>query len=591
MTLKPEARAWVRSAAGGLDPAEAARLAQGAPAPEDEGPRRDEWRLVLVILAFAIAYAAVALRMGLMALADPAEPALGRSAGGAEPVRGAISDRDGRLLAANLPAWSLYTNPQELKDPVATARALDPIFPDMEMEEILARLDRKRRFVWVKRPVTPRQKQAIMDLVPAQPALKFGRRDMRVYPAGRMAAHILGGVRAGEERVGSAELVGQAGVEKYFDDRLRDPERPDDLDAPLALSIDLEVQAALTEELARGVARLNAKGGTAILMHVRTGEILAMVSQPDFDPNTPVERVGGGAESPRFDRAVSGVYELGSVFKPITAAIAIEAGVAAPDTPIETGSPIRAGRRLIRDIHAMPSHLSVTDIVRRSSNVGAARLALRVGTRRFQDYLRALGFFEPIPLEMHEAKAARPLLPGRWSDLSTMTISFGHGLSVGPLHLLSAYATLANGGRRVTPSLVKGGRAPGERVFSERTSAQMLQILRTVVVEGTGRRTDIPGYQVGGKTGSADKVRPGGGYYRNKVLSSFASVFPTSDPLYAMLVVVDEATDPETGSRQASRTAVPITAASIRRLGPLLGLWPIPEPVDRPDALTVGGTR
>jgi cell division protein FtsI (penicillin-binding protein 3) len=222
--------------------------------------------------------------------------------------------------------------------------------------------------------------------------------------------------------------------------------------------------------------------------------------------------------------------------------------------------------------------MTVTEIVVRSSNVGAARLALRVGTPRLKDYFKRLGFFDPLPLELTEAAGAAPLLPPKWTDLSSMTISFGHGLAASPVHLAAAFATLAGGGRRVLPTLIKGGAEPAERVFSPETARTMMQIIREVVRRGTGRRTNVPGYSVGGKTGTADKPRPGGGYYKKKVIATFASVFPTSNPRYALVISLDEPVDrsgPVT-KREASRTAVPVTAAAIGRIGPLLGMRPLP---------------
>ncbi|GMG82338.1 penicillin-binding protein 2 [Paralimibaculum aggregatum] len=539
--------------------------------------RRDDWRLVLVMFVFLLAYGALAAKMAMAALGDPAEPSHAAGLHPETPVRGAITDRAGRLLAANLPAWALYADPREIRDPAAAADALAPIFPRLGRDELYRRLSAKRKFVWVHRPVTPRQKAAVMDLKPAIPGLKFGRRDMRVYPAGRMAAHLVGGTKYGSEGVNAAELIGTAGAEFHFDERLRDPALRD---TPLPLSIDLGVQAALTEILQRGIEHTSAKGAAGILLDIRSSEILALVSLPDFNPNSEVRSVAGGEDNPRFNRAIKGVYELGSVFKPITAAIALDAGIAGPETMIETGTPVRFGRQRIRDMHAMPAAMTVTDIVRRSSNIGAARLARAVGTRRFRDYLDRLGMLEPLPLEIGEAASARPMLPPNWTELSTLTISFGHGLAVSPLHLTAAFATIANGGRLVVPTLMKGGRAPGEQVFSERTSAQMLDMLRAVVKRGTGRRTDVEGYAVGGKTGTADKARADGrGYHHDRVLASFASVFPVTNPRYAMLIMLDEPTDPESGKREASRTAVPVTAEAIRRLAPMLGLRPELPPV------------
>lgn len=534
---------------------------------------RDDWRLVIVMLALFLCYAAVSVRMGLMALDEPAEPSLARSGGGI-PVRGEITDRQGRLIAANLPAFSLYANPREIKNPTKVAQELARIFPDMSEAGLYARLARDASFVWIRRPVTPSERQQVLDL--GHPGLKFGSRAMRVYPPGRVVAHIVGGVRAATEDVRYAELVGAGGVEGYFDERLRDPAR---LGRPLALSIDLSAQAALRDVVAAGVARYAAKGAAGVIIDVRTGEVLAMVSLPDFDPNAgPGDFTGPAELSPRFNRAVQGRYELGSTFKALTAAIALDAGVVSPETMIDTGSALVYGRERIRDLHGMPPQLSVTDIIVRSSNVGAARLALRVGTPRFKDYFKRLGLFEPPPLELAEAGRAVPLLPPEWTDLSSMTISFGHGMAVTPVHLAAAVATVANGGRRVRPTLVKGGAEPGEQVLAPATSRRMTEILREVVRRGTGRRTDLPGYEVGGKTGTADKYRPEGGYYKDRDISTFVSVFPTSTPQYVMVISLDEPVD-RSGryiSREASRTAVPITAAAISRIAPILGMRPLP---------------
>ena len=535
---------------------------------------RDDWRLIVVILTLVLVYAAVGLRMGLMALDEPAEPQFARGGGVVAPVRGEITDRNGSLLAANLPAYSLYAHPREIKDPTAVANDLAAIFPDMQAEQLIKSLTHGSSFAWIKRPITPRQKQQVLDL--GYPGLKFGSRAMRVYPAGRTAAHIVGGVRAASEDVRYAEFVGAGGVEGYFDERLRDPAR---LGAPLELSIDLTVQAALRDVLAAGMAQFTAKGAMGVLMDVRTGELVAMVSLPDFDPNREPERFTGAAElNPRFNRAVQGRYELGSTFKVLTAAFALDAGVVGPETLIETGSALNYGRFRIRDMHRMKPEMTVTDIVVKSSNVGSARLALQIGTPRLKDYFKRLGFFDALSLELAESRRAVPLLPPKWTDLSSMTISFGHGIAVSPVHLAAGFATLANGGKRVRPTLIKGGAKPGERVFSAETARTMMQIIREVVRRGTGRRTDLPGYEIGGKTGTADKYRPEGGYYTDRVIATFASVFPTSSPKYALVISLDEPVD-RSGKiikREASRTAVPVTAAAIGRIAPLLGLRPLP---------------
>lgn len=533
---------------------------------------RGDWRLILLMTCFVLCYAAVGLRMGLLAATDPVEPQLVRSENVGRPVRGEVVDRNGLLLAANLPAWSLYAHPKEIKQPIEVATALASVFPELDREAVLKKLTDGRRFVWIKRPISPREKQAVHDL--GYPGLHFGSREMRIYPAGRASAHVVGGVKAAREDVRFAELAGSGGIEKYFDERLRDPAK---ISEPLRLSLDLRVQQAMRHELAVGMRRLTAKGASAVLMEVATGQVVGMVSLPDFDPNHRPRPFSGPAHlSPRFNRAAQGRYELGSTFKVLTAAMALEAGVAQPHTMLQTPPRIRYGRHSIGESHRMPEEMTLEDVVVKSSNVGAARLALMVGTGRFKGYLSDLGMFDPSGLEVAEAARAKPLLPPKWTDLSSMTVSFGHGLAASPVHLAAAYATLANNGREVRSTLTTGPVRQGERVFSERTSREMMRILRQVVVRGTAKRADIEGYEIGGKTGTADKVRPGGGYYRDRVISTFAAVFPTSAPRYVLVVSLDEPTDRSGRKpvRSAGRTAVPVSAEILRRIAPILGMRP-----------------
>lgn len=537
---------------------------------------RGDWRIILLMAGFSLCYLAVALRMFVLATVEPAEPRLARDSGATLPVRGEIIDREGRLLAGNLPAWSLYAHPQSIKDPALAASELARIFPDLSEAELLRRLTNGSRFTWIKRPITPREKQAVHEL--GMPGLHFGSREMRVYPAGAAVAHVMGRVRPAREGVQYAELVGAGGVEGYFDERLRDPEQSGE---PLRLSLDLNVQQVVRQALARGVANLTAKGGAAILMKVDSGEIIAMVSVPDFDPNgDPKPFQGDAGDNPRFNRAAQARYELGSVLKVLTAAIALETGAANSATLVETPPTLRYGRHSIRDLYRMPPMMSVEEIVVKSSNVGSAKLALAVGTPKFREHLGLFGMMEPTGIELAGLSELDTLVPSRWTDLSTITIAFGHGLAASPMHLAAAMATIANGGERIYPSLLAGGRGKGPRVVSKATAGEMVRILRQVVANGTATRADVPGYEVGGKTGTADKVRPTGGYYRDKVMSTFASVFPSSDPEYVLVVSLDEPEDRSgsTPARTAGRTAAPVAAEIIRRATAVMGMRPLPAP-------------
>lgn len=541
----------------------------------DKQRQRAEGRLLVLGLAFFMAFGVIGMRMGTLASSVPEEP---RASAVGNPIigqRSDIVDRNGRILATNLATHSLYAHPHEMINPAHAATELAKIFPELDAEELRKDFTGERRFLWVRRQISPEQMQAVHDI--GSPGLLFGPREMRLYPNGPIAAHILGGASYGREGVASAEVIGVAGVERQFDAYLRDPANEG---APLQLSVDLTVQAAAEQVLAGGMSIMNAKGATSILMDVHTGEIISMVSLPDFDPNNRPRVLldGDQSDSPLFNRAVQGVYELGSTFKIFAVAQAMELGLINPNTMIDTQGPLTWGRFRIRDFHDYGPELSATDVIVESSNIGTARIAMLIGAERQRDFLGALGFFQPTPVEMIEAPTGKPLLPPNWSEISAMTISYGHGLSASPLHLAGAYATIANGGEFVTPTLLRNDNPePGPRVMSEAVARRSVAMLRQVVARGTASFGDVPGYQVGGKTGTADKPREtGGGYYDDKVISTFATVFPASDPQYVLVVTFDEPEIHTLGEdrRTAGWTAVPVAAEMIRRVAPLLGLRP-----------------
>lgn len=545
----------------------------------DRARRRAEGRLLVLAVMFFGAFGVVGGRMAVLAQSEPAEPRT--SVAGAEifAQRADIVDREGRILATNFDTYSLYAQPQMMVDPVAAAEKLVEIFPDLDQERLLKDFTGSLKFLWIRKKLSPEQQQAVHDI--GEPGLLFGPREMRLYPNGRLAAHVLGGASFGREGVHAAEVVGVAGVEKFHDERLRDPAQSNE---PLVLSLDLSVQAAMERVLLGGMKIMNAKGASGILMEVSTGEVVAVASLPDFDPNDrPALPVSGRPDdSPLFNRAVQGVYELGSTFKVFAIAQALELGLVTPDTVINTKTPMTWGKFRIRDFRNYGPEQTVTNVIVKSSNVGTARIAMEIGGTRQKAFLEQLGFMEASPVEITEAAGSKPLLPVQWSELSTMTISYGHGLSTSPMHLAAAYATIANGGRRVTPTLLHDkGRAPGERVISEQTANAMLKMLREVVSHGTASLGEVPGYAVGGKTGTADKPRTNGkGYEKDKVIATFASVFPAHDPKYVLVVALDEPveTSGEEPRRTAGWTAVPVAAEIIRRIAPLLGLRPEIEP-------------
>ena len=318
-------------------------------------------------------------------------------------------------------------------------------------------------------------------------------------------------------------------------------------------------------------------------MEADTGQIRALASLPDFDPNLrpALPTRGDPADSPLFNRAAQGRYELGSTFKPLTVAMALEAGIVSPETLVDTKGPMRWGRFSIRDFHNYGPRLTVEDVLVKSSNIGAAHIGIAVGAERQRAFFDRIGMLTASPVELTEAGRTAPLLPQRWTDLSTITISYGHGMAVTPLHLAAAYATLVNGGLRVQPSIIEGApKGEPERVLSARTSQQMREMLRQVVVRGTARSADVEGYEVGGKTGTADKPNATGGYARDKTIATFAAFFPASAPKYVLVIALDEPTAMinDTAFRTAGLTAAPVVGHAVRRLAPIMGLRPDRKP-------------
>ncbi|MFN4100370.1 MAG: peptidoglycan D,D-transpeptidase FtsI family protein [Pararhodobacter sp.] len=550
----------------------------------DAGRRRAEWRLLFLAVAFFAGYAAIGAKMGMLA-ASPvveSEPYAGEGISGA---RADILDRNGRLLSTNLVTHSLYAEMRYMVDGARAARELGGIFPDLDVEALSARLtDPRRRFSWIRARVSPEQAQAAHDI--GEPGLLLGARHMRLYPNGSLAAHVMGGTSYGEQGVTAAEIQGIAGIERALDERLADA---DLADVPLTLSLDLSVQAVVEEVLADGLQMYSANGGSVILMDAHSGEIVAMASAPTFDPNNrPLPALEGDpADSPLFNRAVQGLYELGSVMKTFAVAQALDMGLVTPETMIDTRGPIRFGRFGISDMRGMPARMSVHDVLVRSSNVGTVRIAQTFGGEQQRAFLQSLGMLDHLPIEVSESRRVSPQYNDRWADISMATISYGHGLSMTPLHLAAGYAAMVNGGTLVQPTLQRRvNPVPGPRVISEQTSHIMRNMLRAVVTEGTASFANVDGYAIGGKTGTADKPRPEGGYYANRTIATFAGAFPIHDPRYVFVVTMDEPTIFIAGEnrRTAGWTVVPVVAQMVRRVAPMLGLRP-QDPADVEAAL------
>ncbi|MCE2965373.1 MAG: penicillin-binding protein 2 [Alphaproteobacteria bacterium] len=476
------------------------------------------------------------------------------------PARANILDRNGQLLATNLVTYSLHADPAQVLDVDEAVRKLTRTLPGLNAKTLRDRLeDPSRRFVWIQRNLTPQQFDAVNRL--GLPGFDCKREERRVYPLGRTAAHILGYT--------DVDTRGVAGIEKGLDAAVRKQREP------LYLSVDVRLQHILADELQQRVERFNALGGAGLVFDIQSGEILAMVSLPDFDPNRP----DLASNDAKFNRASLGVYEMGSTFKVMNSAIAFDTGVANPDTLVDAINPIKVGRFTIDDYKGKNRMMSVTEVFQHSSNLGSARMAMAFGGEVQQQYLRAFGLLSRQPLEIPEV--GEPMLPHPWREVSTMTVSFGHGISVNAVQLTAAVGAAAGNGRLIPPTLLRRERpAESVAVVKPEVALQMRKLLYATVEEGSGTHAAVSGYFIGGKTGSAEKLSDGG-YKEKKLLSSFIGVFPVYAPRYAVLAILDEPKGiKETyGYATGGWTAAPVVGGVIERMAPLLGI----EPKERTD--------
>ena len=566
----------VRSSGGNPDDIEKQNVNQRYIAYTDLTQKRAERRLFFVGIMFLISFVLVCARMTVLASSEVSSVLTEVSPSNLISQRSNILDRNGNILATNLPTFALYARPQVMIRPQLAVKKLIKIFPDLNAKKMLIDFTGQKTFLWVKDKLSPEQRQAVHEI--GEPGLMYGPREMRLYPNGRFASHVLGGTRFNNQSATNADMVGNAGVEATFNNYLSD--RADEGKA-LQLSLDLSVQAAVENILGGSMNIMRAKGATSIVLDVITGEIITMVSLPDFDPNNrQIEFAGDNANNnPLFNRAVQGVYELGSTYKVFTVAKALDLGLVDPETEIDVFKKTNILGTEVRDDHYKVPKLSVTDILTESSNVGTATLAAKIGKNNQISMLKDLGLFHPTEVELIEAKGITPLKPKKWIDSSTVTISYGYGLSMSPLHLAVAYATLINGGFKVTPTILKqDNKDLGRRVISAETSNQLRKILRSVVQRGTATLGNVEGYEVGGKTGTANKQKVGArGYDNDRVVSTFVSFFPVKSPRYVLLVSFDEPSyrgGKEKNERSAGWTAVPVAAEIIKRIAPLLNLRP-----------------
>jgi cell division protein FtsI (penicillin-binding protein 3) len=490
---------------------------------------------------------------------------------GPQAKRAMITDRNGEILAISLPTAGLYANPNEILDPADAAHRLKQALPRLNEDVVRARLSRRVmadgktliRFAYLARQLTPREELAVNQL--GIPGITFQNSERRRYPLGRVAAQILGGV--------DVDGHGLAGVEKFFEQRLNDPNDHD----PLRLSIDVRVQAVVRDELSSAMTEFNAIAACGIVMDVRTGELLAVVNLPDYDAND----YGKATNDARQDRAVYDRYEPGSTFKLQTAAAALDSGAAQLWNSFDAINPIKIGRFTITDFEGKHRMLSLPEVLVYSSNLGAAHIAMALGTERQRAWLNHMGMMGRLGIELPQGEVGMPIFPpeANWKEAATMTVGFGHGIAVTPLHVVRGTAAIANGGILLRPTILalpSDGQPPqGERVMQQSTSDTMRKLMRLVVTDGYGKPAEVAGYFVGGKTGTAEKVGHGA-YKKHTNVSAFMSVFPMNAPRYAVYMMLDEpkANAASHGYATAGWVSAPAAGKVIGRIGPILGLLP-----------------
>ncbi|WP_296717920.1 penicillin-binding protein 2 [Erythrobacter sp.] len=524
------------------------------------------FRVLWVALGFVLIALIALVRIASLALAGQA-PERTSLEDALLPPRGEITDRNGVPLARAFPAYALWFDPSAMGDkgsplvrsPEEVARQLKAIFPDINEARMAERLA-SGRSGYLRRRILPEEANKVFAL--GEIALEIPRETDRHYPQGTLAAHVLGYV--------VEEQGGKVGMEQVLEEHLTDP---DLRGTPVALSIDVRVQGALEDELRRGMLETNAIGAAGIVLDVDSGEVMAMASLPEFDPNV----AGASGAKNVFNRVTNGVYELGSTFKPLSVAAAMDAGVVRDLGRAWNAEPVQVGRRTIKDLKPKGATLNVPQALVYSSNTVTARVADELGPERLRRAMIDLGMDSRPFIEL--PARGKPIWPGgKWSRITNMTVSYGHGLAVTPLHLASAYAAMVNGGIWRPSTLMKLDPADiprGRRVFKESTSSRMRQMLRMISLYGTGRSADAPGYRIGGKTGSAEKAS-GGGYAKTSLISSFAAAFPLDAPRYVVVIVVDEpkGTVASSFQRTAAFTSAPVVGRLVPRIGPMLGVQP-----------------
>ncbi len=517
-------------------------------------------RLLVATVLFA-AFATVSARLVSLASELPviSHLTVAENAPRQAMARPDIVDRNGQMLATDIRVYWLQANPSVVSNADESAEQLAAALPGLNLDDTRAKLKSGGRFAWIKRGLTPREAAAVHNL--GIPGLTLVEAPQRFYPSAEMLSHVLGHT--------DVDNLGLAGLEKYIDGQYPAANGDaGDARRTLRSTIDLRVQHVVRSELAAALMLYRAKAAGAILMNVSSGDVLALSSLPDFDPN----KRDNALNANRQNRLVADTYELGSVFKAFTVAMLLDANLVSPRDQIDIATPLQINRFTLRDAHAKTQYASVEDILVHSSNTGAARLGLKAGSIRQKEFLSRIGLLSPIETQI--GRSGKPIYPDDWREINTATISYGHGLATSPLAFATAAASLVNGGMKVQPRFLTGDAiAPRERLVQASTSLAMRRMMHLTVEQGTGRRARIPGFGIGGKTGTAIKSKPGG--YSDAVITSFVSAFPIEKPEYLLFVMLDEPHTLEGApGSEAAYNAVPATGDILKRVLPILGFTP-----------------
>jgi cell division protein FtsI (penicillin-binding protein 3) len=527
-------------------------------------------RVGLVALGFAGLFSVIGGRLVMLAVtSDHASEVRRVTTSEISAARPDIVDRNGEVLATDIKMVSVFAEPRNIVDKDEAVELLTAVLPDLDARELRERLGTRKGFVWVKREITPKQQAEVHRL--GIPGVGFLPENKRVYPNAQAAAHVLG--------FANVDNVGIAGIEKYIDGQgLQDLNGAGfnisaaDLE-PVELSVDLRVQHIMRDELVGAMEKYKAKAAAGAVLDVTTGEIVSLVSLPDYDPNNPVDAL----EKDRINRINVGVYEMGSTFKAITTAMALDSGKFTINSTLDARSGLRYGKFTIGDYHGTHRILTVPEVFIHSSNIGTARMALGIGVEGHKAFLRKMGQLDRLKTELPEN--AEPIVPPRWGELNTVTIAFGHGVAVAPLQAVAAVGALVNGGIMIPPTFLKrseaDAKALGTRVIKPETSEAMRYVMRLNAEKGSATKAAVAGFYVGGKTGTAEKVI-GGRYSKNRLLTTFMAIAPSDKPKYVFLTILDEPQGlPEThGFATSGWNASPVTGNIIERSAPLLGIPP-----------------